>query len=130
MPQPYDFYKAEYIWVDGTAPTHKLRSKGKVVFDTQRLAQTGIDTAPDGVRTFPYRDLLGHALELGRHGDIDLDKMVGPAGRITSRATSATSNSAMPSRTSPDSARAIIKSASKVRIRPSDSSMVSSRTRR
>jgi hypothetical protein len=31
MPQSYDFYKAEYIWVDGTAPTHKLRSKGKVV---------------------------------------------------------------------------------------------------
>jgi glutamine synthetase len=31
VPQQYDFYKAEYIWVDGTAPTHKLRSKGKVV---------------------------------------------------------------------------------------------------
>ena len=31
MPQKYDYYKAEYIWVDGTRPTHKLRSKGKVV---------------------------------------------------------------------------------------------------
>src|SRR5262245_1956463 len=27
----YDFYKAEYIWVDGTEPVHKLRSKAKVV---------------------------------------------------------------------------------------------------
>ncbi|MBM2826645.1 MAG: glnA2, partial [Dehalococcoidia bacterium] len=26
-----DFYKAEYIWIDGTQPTAKLRSKGKVV---------------------------------------------------------------------------------------------------
>jgi glutamine synthetase len=27
----YGFYKAEYIWIDGTKPTAKLRSKGKVV---------------------------------------------------------------------------------------------------
>ena len=27
MAQEYPFYKAEYIWVDGTQPTHKLRSK-------------------------------------------------------------------------------------------------------
>jgi len=27
----YDYYKAEYIWVDGTQPVQKLRSKGKVV---------------------------------------------------------------------------------------------------
>ena len=26
-----DFYKAEYIWIDGTEPTAKLRSKGKVI---------------------------------------------------------------------------------------------------
>ena len=26
-----DFYKAEYIWIDGAQPTAKLRSKGKVV---------------------------------------------------------------------------------------------------
>ncbi len=26
-----DFYKAEYIWIDGAEPTAKLRSKGKVV---------------------------------------------------------------------------------------------------
>ena len=25
------FYKAEYVWVDGTTPVHKLRSKAKVV---------------------------------------------------------------------------------------------------
>ena len=31
MPRQYDFYKAEYIWVDGTRPTEKLRSKAKVV---------------------------------------------------------------------------------------------------
>src|SRR5207248_8762718 len=29
--EKYDYYKAEYIWVDGTRPVHKLRSKGKVV---------------------------------------------------------------------------------------------------
>ena len=26
-----DYYKAEYIWIDGTEPTPKLRSKGKIV---------------------------------------------------------------------------------------------------
>ena len=26
-----DYYKAEYIWIDGSEPTAKLRSKGKVV---------------------------------------------------------------------------------------------------
>ena len=26
-----DFYKAEYIWIDGAEPTAKMRSKGKVV---------------------------------------------------------------------------------------------------
>src|SRR6185436_15182487 len=31
VPKQYDFYKAEYIWVDGTRPVHKLRSKAKVV---------------------------------------------------------------------------------------------------
>ena len=30
MPK-YDFYKAEYIWVDGTEPTAKLRSKAKII---------------------------------------------------------------------------------------------------
>jgi glutamine synthetase len=27
----YDYYKAEYIWIDGTEPTAKLRSKAKIV---------------------------------------------------------------------------------------------------
>ena len=31
MPSKYEFYKAEYIWVDGTQPTAKLRSKAKIV---------------------------------------------------------------------------------------------------
>ena len=26
-----DFYKAEYIWIDGTEPTPQLRSKGKII---------------------------------------------------------------------------------------------------
>ena len=26
-----DYYKAEYIWIDGTKPTAKLRSKGMVI---------------------------------------------------------------------------------------------------
>src|ERR1700737_3655306 len=29
--QQYPYYKAEYIWVDGTQPVAKLRSKAKVV---------------------------------------------------------------------------------------------------
>ena len=34
-------FKAEYIWVDGTEPTHKLRSKTKVLADgtKHRLAK-------------------------------------------------------------------------------------------
>ena len=31
LAQKYPFYKAEYIWVDGTQPVNKLRSKAKVV---------------------------------------------------------------------------------------------------
>src|SRR3712207_6101210 len=31
VPQKNAFYMAEYIWIDGTQPTHKLRSKTKIV---------------------------------------------------------------------------------------------------
>lgn len=31
MAEKYGFYKAEYIWIDGSQPTSKVRSKGKVV---------------------------------------------------------------------------------------------------
>src|SRR5688572_30588232 len=43
MPANYDFYKAEYIWIDGTDPVHKLRSKGKVVPKGQEPPIWGFD---------------------------------------------------------------------------------------
>lgn len=35
--------KAEYIWVDGTEPTHKLRSKTKILADGQEPPEWGFD---------------------------------------------------------------------------------------
>jgi glutamine synthetase len=39
----YGFYKAEYIWVDGTEPTAKLRSKTKILEDGAELPIWGFD---------------------------------------------------------------------------------------
>ena len=36
-------YKAEYIWVDGTQPTAKLRSKTKILDDGAELPIWGFD---------------------------------------------------------------------------------------
>ncbi len=36
-------YKAEYIWVDGTEPTAKLRSKTKVLADGAEVGIWGFD---------------------------------------------------------------------------------------
>ena len=36
-------YKAEYIWIDGTEPTPKLRSKTKIVPDGAELPIWGFD---------------------------------------------------------------------------------------
>ena len=36
-------YKAEYIWVDGTQPTSKLRSKTKILDDGAELPIWGFD---------------------------------------------------------------------------------------
>ena len=36
-------YKAEYIWIDGTEPTAKLRSKTKVFADGEELGLWGFD---------------------------------------------------------------------------------------
>jgi glutamine synthetase len=36
-------YKAEYIWIDGTEPTAKLRSKTKIVADGAELPMCGFD---------------------------------------------------------------------------------------
>src|SRR5690554_5963798 len=36
-------FKAEYIWIDGTAPTSKLRSKTKIVADGAELPIWGFD---------------------------------------------------------------------------------------
>ena len=38
-----DQYKAEYIWIDGTQPTSKLRSKGKIVPMGEELPLWGFD---------------------------------------------------------------------------------------
>ena len=37
-----DFYKAEYIWIDGTEPVSKLRSKGNV----DSLVKTRFEEVP------------------------------------------------------------------------------------
>ena len=34
-------YKAEYIWIDGTEPTPKLRSKTKIITDGGRASDLG-----------------------------------------------------------------------------------------
>src|ERR1044072_2517604 len=36
-------YKAEYIWIDGTEPTAKLRSKTKIIADGAELGIWGFD---------------------------------------------------------------------------------------
>ena len=36
-------YKAEYIWIDGTSPTAKLRSKTKIVADGVEPPEWGFD---------------------------------------------------------------------------------------
>ena len=36
-------YKAEYIWIDGTEPTAKLRSKTKILVDGAELPLWGFD---------------------------------------------------------------------------------------
>jgi glutamine synthetase len=43
LSQAYPFYKAEYIWVDGTKPVHKLRSKTKIVPTGQEPPIWGFD---------------------------------------------------------------------------------------
>ena len=39
----YPFYKAEYIWIDGTQPVHKLRSKTKIIPRGQEPPIWGFD---------------------------------------------------------------------------------------
>ena len=36
-------YKAEYIWIDGTEPTARLRSKTKILADGEELPIWGFD---------------------------------------------------------------------------------------
>ena len=37
------FYKAEYIWIDGSSPTSKLRSKTKIIPENQDPPEWGFD---------------------------------------------------------------------------------------
>ena len=43
-------YKAEYIWIDGTEPTAKLRSKTKIIADGAEPPVRGASTAPAPTR--------------------------------------------------------------------------------
>ena len=43
-----EFYKAEYIWVDGQQPTAKLRSKGKIVPVGEEPPEWGFDGSSTG----------------------------------------------------------------------------------
>ena len=43
MADNYGYYKAEYIWVDGTQPTAKLRSKAKIIKNGEEPGIWGFD---------------------------------------------------------------------------------------
>jgi len=53
-------YKAEYVWIDGTTPTPKLRSKTKILADGADLPIWGFDgsstnQAPGSASDYPIR---------------------------------------------------------------------------
>ena len=66
-------YKAEYIWIDGTLPTAKMRSKTKVLSDgadpdiwgfdgssTQKATGNNSDVVLNHVLVLPYPHRRGH----------------------------------------------------------------------
>ena len=51
-------YQAEYIWIDGTEPTHKLRSKTKIVADGKKPLQWGFDGSSTNQATGHFSDCV------------------------------------------------------------------------
>jgi glutamine synthetase len=51
-------YQAEYIWIDGTVPTHKLRSKTKIVADGQEPPAWGFDGSSTNQADGAHSDCL------------------------------------------------------------------------
>ncbi|HEY5110781.1 MAG TPA: glutamine synthetase GlnII [Acidimicrobiales bacterium] len=49
-------YQAEYIWIDGTEPTHKLRSKTKIVADGKKPPVWGFDGSSTNQATGHFSD--------------------------------------------------------------------------
>ncbi|HTT59053.1 MAG TPA: glutamine synthetase GlnII [Acidimicrobiales bacterium] len=51
-------YQAEYIWIDGTVPTHKLRSKTKIVADGEAPPEWGFDGSSTNQADGAHSDCL------------------------------------------------------------------------
>jgi glutamine synthetase len=51
-------YQAEYIWIDGTEPTHKLRSKTKIVADAKKPPIWGFDGSSTNQATGSHSDCV------------------------------------------------------------------------
>ncbi len=51
-------YQAEYIWIDGTEPTHKLRSKTKIVADAKKPPIWGFDGSSTNQATGQHSDCV------------------------------------------------------------------------
>jgi glutamine synthetase len=51
-------YQAEYIWIDGTEPTHKLRSKTKIVADGKKPPVWGFDGSSTNQATGEHSDCV------------------------------------------------------------------------
>ena len=51
-------YQAEYIWIDGTEPTRKLRSKTKIVADGQKPPVWGFDGSSTNQATGHFSDCV------------------------------------------------------------------------
>ncbi|HVA70308.1 MAG TPA: glutamine synthetase GlnII [Acidimicrobiales bacterium] len=51
-------YQAEYIWIDGTEPTHKLRSKTKIVADGKKPPIWGFDGSSTNQATGQHSDCV------------------------------------------------------------------------
>ena len=67
-------YKAEYIWIDGTEPTAKLRSKTKIIPDGAELPVWGFDGSSTNQAT-------------GDRSDCVLDARCSPAPTRSAAAT-------------------------------------------
>jgi len=51
-------YQAEYIWIDGTEPTHKLRSKTRIIADGKKPIVWGFDGSSTNQATGHFSDCV------------------------------------------------------------------------